>query len=366
VDPGTGAIRGDLPTYGSSGALPVRAWISSLHRSLNLGESGRIYSELAASWLWVIALGGLALWIDRTRRRRAAGKARRPRAGRARIFWLHGTLGTLLLAGFVFLSATGLTWSGQAGANISTVRSALDWATPTLSTALTGPVTPATGDHSGHGATAPTPANAAAGVEPAMFNAALFDQVQKIARDDIITAPMIDIQPPAKPGEAWTVTEAGREWPATASAVAIDPSTAKITSRIDFNDFTPAAKLTRWTIAAHIGLLFGLPNQLALLGVAAGLSAMVVWGYLMWWKRRPTRGSAWTFGRPAAGGTFLRAHWAGITATIATMVTLGMFLPLLGWSLLAFILIDYTVAEIKRRTGTGSSAEAAKPVRRGA
>ena len=68
----------------------------------------------------------------------------------------------------------------------------------------------------------------------------------RIARADIITAPMIEIKPPAKPGNAWSVTEAGREWPASASAVAIDPSTGQITNRLDFNDFNLAAKLTRW------------------------------------------------------------------------------------------------------------------------
>lgn len=60
----------------------------------------------------------------------------------------------------------------------------------------------------------------------------------------------------------------------------------------------------RRTFAAHVGLLFGLSNQLALLAVAVGLAAMVVWGYVMWWKRRPTRGSAWAFGRPAPRDLF--------------------------------------------------------------
>lgn len=87
VDPGTGQVRGTLESYGSSGALPVRAWISDLHRRLHLGEPGRIYSELAASWLWVVALGGLSLWLSRRRR---AGRGLRglftptaPRPGRA-------------------------------------------------------------------------------------------------------------------------------------------------------------------------------------------------------------------------------------------------------------------------------------------
>ncbi|MFC4015295.1 PepSY domain-containing protein [Nonomuraea purpurea] len=48
VDPYTAQVRGTLESYGSSGALPVRAWISNLHRHLHLGEPGRIYSELAS------------------------------------------------------------------------------------------------------------------------------------------------------------------------------------------------------------------------------------------------------------------------------------------------------------------------------
>ncbi|MEZ2391276.1 PepSY-associated TM helix domain-containing protein [bacterium RCC_150] len=342
VDPGTGEIRGDLPTYGSSGAMPLRTFIDNLHRSLNLGEPGRLYSELAASWLWVVALGGLVLWIDRIRRRRAASAPKKPESRRARTVWLHGTVGTVLLAAFVFLSATGLTWSGQAGANIGNIRTALGWATPTVSTALSGPASAPAGEHAGHGGTA-SPATTAA-IEPAMY-----DAVQKIARADIITAPMIDIKPPAKPGKAWTVTEAGREWPGTASAVAIDPAAGKITSRADFNDFSLPAKLTRWTIAAHMGLLFGLPNQLALLAVAVGLTAMVVWGYVMWWRRRPTRGSAWAFGRPAPRGAFLRGHWAGVLATITVMVGLGLFLPVFGWSLLAFVVFDGVAGAVTRR-----------------
>ena len=340
VDPGTAGIRGDLPTYGSSGALPVRTWISNLHRSLNLGEPGRAYSELAASWLWVIALGGLLLWIDSIRRKRGTNRARtaKPRKvnGRTRTLWLHGTTGTVLFLAFMFLSATGLTWSANAGANVSTLRTALDWTTPGLNTTLTGAEAAPAGDHAGHGsggvsATSPS-------VDPAMF-----DTVSSMARADIISAPMIDIKPPAKPGTAWSVTETGREWPASASAVSIDPATGQITNRLDFDDFNLAAKLTRWGIAAHMGLLFGLPNQLALLAVAVGLAAMVAWGYAMWWKRRPTRGSAWAAGRPAPRGAFLRAHWAGVLAAITVMVALGLFLPLLGWSLLAFIVLDTAV-----------------------
>ena len=344
VDPGTVTIRGDPTTYGSSGALPMRAWISNLHRSLNLGEPGRIYSELAASWLGVVALGGLVLWIGRLRRRETPKKAR-PVSGRQRLLWLHGTTGTVLLAGFLYLSATWLTWSANAGSNITAWRTSLGWLTPTVSTALNGQASAPAGDHSGH--TAGAAPGAGAAVDPA-----LYDTVQRIAREDIITAPRIAIKPPTTAGTAWTVTEISREWPATASAVAVDPANEKITSRADFKDFGLAAKLTSWAIVAHMGLLFGLPNQLVLLAVASGLAAMVIWGYVMWWKRRPTRGSNWAVGRPAPRGAFLRGNWAAVLATITAIVLLGLAVPLLGWSLLGFILLDTAIGEAKRRRTT--------------
>ena len=60
VDPYTGRVLGDEVTW--FGYLPLSTWLDGLHRHLNLGEPGRIYSEIAASWLWVVALGGLSTY----------------------------------------------------------------------------------------------------------------------------------------------------------------------------------------------------------------------------------------------------------------------------------------------------------------
>ncbi|MGW2030770.1 PepSY-associated TM helix domain-containing protein, partial [Streptomyces sp. NPDC001811] len=134
VDPYTGTVRGALEQYGATGALPLRTWIDELHRDLHLGETGRLYSELAASWLWVIAGGGLVLWFSRRRALRRV----RGTGGRRRTLGLHGTVGVWTAAGFLFLSATGLTWSAYAGANIDELRTSLGQATPSVSTATAG------------------------------------------------------------------------------------------------------------------------------------------------------------------------------------------------------------------------------------
>ncbi|MCT7353352.1 PepSY domain-containing protein [Streptomyces sp. 15-116A] len=131
VDPYTAEVRGALEQYGSTGALPLRTWIDEFHRDLHLGETGRLYSEFAASWLWVIAGGGVVLWLSR---RRALRKVRGT-SGRRRTLGLHGSVGLWAAAGFVFLSATGLTWSTYAGANIDELRTALGHQTPTVTAA---------------------------------------------------------------------------------------------------------------------------------------------------------------------------------------------------------------------------------------
>ena len=90
INPANAEVRGDLTVYGTSGVLPSGTWIDQLHRNLHLGDAGRYYSELAASWLWVIALAGLALWLTKPRRKNTTA----PAAPRPRGPLRHGPAGS--------------------------------------------------------------------------------------------------------------------------------------------------------------------------------------------------------------------------------------------------------------------------------
>lgn len=318
VDPGTGEIRGSLVSYGTSGVLPPRMAISQLHRNLLLGEPGRLYSELAASWMWVVALGGPALWV--ARRWRQPGQVStllRPAtrgSDRDRVIGRHGALGAWLLAGMLFLSATGLTWSAHAGANIGELRSAVGWSTPTLSAG-----------GSDHHAAAVAPTGGAA-LDPAA-GAAAVDGVLGAARAAGIDASQIEVALPDEPGAAWTVTEIQRSWPTQVDAVAVDGGTGAILDEVRF---------ARWGIDAHTGVLFGWVNQLLLVGFGIGLITLIVLGYLMWWRRRPTRG--WV-GRPVPRGQFRRAGQPVAFGLLAA-AAIGWVAPVFGLSLLGFLVID--------------------------
>lgn len=353
VDPGTGEVVGDLTVYGTSGSLPLRTTIGELHRSLLLGEPGRIYSELAASWLWVVAVTGLLLWVARWRRTRAGIRARgllvpdtatTNRYRRTRSF--HAATGVWLGLGFLFLSATGLTWSTYAGANVTELRSALGWTTPVLEKALDPARAPeaATDEHADHGEH-----HDHAVMTGASSGSGSFDAVLGTARDAGIEATLLEIVPAPEAGTAWTVAEIDRSWPTQVDAVAVDATTGQVSDRVRFAEFGIVAKLAQWGVAAHMGVLFGLVNQLVLAALALGLAAMVVWGYLMWWRRRPTRATGMGFGAAPARGTLRRAPLPAVAAVAVTAVGVGVFLPLLGISLAAFLVLDLALGALTAR-----------------
>jgi uncharacterized iron-regulated membrane protein len=367
VDPGTGDVKGSLVTYGTSGVLPFRMTIDQLHRNLLLGEPGRLYSELAASWLWVVALGGLALWVTRWRARRAAGRAAardlfRPEpgaTGRRRALGVHGTLGVWLLLGALFLSATGLTWSAYAGENVSALRASLGWSTPSLQAGA------GAGAGGGRGG-GPPPHGGGGAAGDVTIEPDQFDAVLAAARAAGIDAGLIEIGRPAEHGAAWTVTEVKRSWPTEVDAVAID-GTGAVVDQVRFEEYPLMAKLARWGIDAHMGVLFGVANQLVLVAFGLGMIALIVLGYRMWWQRRPTRGpggwqSGWRGGRPVPRGRLRRAAWPAVITAVLLAVVLGWFAPLLGISLLAFLVIDVVLGRRARRSAPTSGAEPGEPL----
>ncbi|TXR56974.1 PepSY-associated TM helix domain-containing protein [Quadrisphaera setariae] len=367
VDPGTGEVRGQLPVYGTSGSLPLRAWVSELHRNLHLGEPGRVYSELAASWLAVLAVSGLALWTTRrvtSHRLRRTLLLQRGTTGRARTRSLHGVTGTWMLLGLLALSATGLTWSTYAGERVTALRSALAWETPAVDTAL-GDATAGAGaqgstaGHEDHTSMAGT-AGMDGSTPSAADLAAQTTSVLAAARAAGLDSAQVEVELPADATSTWKVDEVHRSWPEQvgSAAVAVDAPTAEggrpsahVVDVVRFSDYPFMAKMARWGIDAHSGSLFGLANQLVLLALAAGITASVLWGYRMWWQRRPDRSTRWGVGRPAQRG----AHrWLPLPALVVVLVVtaaVAWALPVLGVSLALFLLVDaVTGAVVRTRT----------------
>ncbi|MFI9061776.1 PepSY-associated TM helix domain-containing protein [Streptomyces sp. NPDC053429] len=346
VDPYTADVRGQLTTAGD--ALPLRAWLSGLHADLRLGAFGRNYSELAASWLWVVALGGLALWIGRRRGRRARlVLPDRSATGRRRTLSWHGAVGLWAAAGLVALSATGLTWSKYAGENIGQLQDRLGGATPSVSAVLSGSAGADGGDeHAGHvmpeGMEMPPPAPTAdVGIDRAVAAARAAGVTESLR-----------VTLPAK-GKGYVIKEADKQVPVHLDSVAVDPADGKVIDELRFADYPLLAQLTRFGIDLHMGLTFGIVNQLALAALAVAVMFLVFWGYRMWWLRRPTKER-----RLSAGRAHPRGAWRKLPVTLllplaAVTAVVGWFVPMLGISLLAFLAVDVLLGFVARRRAAG-------------
>ncbi|WP_371646675.1 PepSY domain-containing protein [Streptomyces sp. NBC_00597] len=352
VDPYTGHVNGTLTTEGD--ALPLRAWLSEFHSSLQLGEFGRNYSELAASWLWVVALGGLALWIGRRRSRKALLVVPdRAATGRRKTLSWHGAVGIWAVTGLVALSATGLTWSKYAGENIGQLQDRLGGATPSVSAALAPGSNSGSDAHAGHtghampdGTEMPaTPPTADIGIDKAVAAARAAGVNEELR-----------ITLPAK-GNGYVIKEQDKQLPVHLDSVSVDPADGRIIDELRFADYPVLAKLTRFGIDLHMGKTLGLANQIALAALAVAVMFLVFWGYRMWWLRRPTKDRALSAGRAQPRGAWRKVPLTLLLPLAAVTAVVGWFVPLLGISLVAFLAVDVLLGAVAaRRAGAAGTA----------
>jgi uncharacterized iron-regulated membrane protein len=352
VDPYRGEVRGALQTFGEW--LPVRAWIDGLHRHLHLGETGRLYSETAAAWLWVVVLGGVLLWARRRRdaRRRAGPATPAPKGTRRRTASRHALVGTVAAVGLLGLSATGLTWSKHTGERVSALRDAVSWQTPQVDA---GAPADEHAGHAGHGGGAD---GASSVGEPERLSS-IDDAVRTAGRSGLV-APL-EVTPPAQDGAGWTVQEAYRRWPVRQDAVAVTATGIRTTDVSRFADWPIGAKLTEWGVDAHMGLLFGLVNQLVLAALAVGLLVLVFLGYRMWWQRRPKRGPRLRVGRPMPRGAWRHLPWPALVPLALMTVAIGWAIPPLGVTLAAFLLLDGLIGLWRHRARPAIAASPSHP-----
>ncbi|HVW40239.1 MAG TPA: PepSY domain-containing protein [Amycolatopsis sp.] len=317
VNPYTDHITGDMITVDNR--LPANTWLRKLHSNLQLGTAGRWYAELSASWLPLIAVGGVLIWLAQPRRRMRVRELFLPSVrGKKGWSWLravHGPVGLWLTAGLLAISITGLAMSQFAGGRSDQSVDPIHLRAPTLTTA---PV--------------PVPPNA----EPIGI-----DRAVTIAHHEGLTGDLL-VTPPAAPDRPVTVAEM---YDGGHDSVAIDPYTAQVTERVSWGDYSLPAKLTALVVQFHTGSLFGLANEIILALIAVGTIVLITLGYRMWWIHNPYRGR-WP--------TLSHTVWRQLTPLPLILSLLGIaalarVLPLFGASLLSFVVLDGILVAIKRR-----------------
>ncbi|MCK9925876.1 PepSY domain-containing protein [Frankia sp. Mgl5] len=142
------------------------------------------------------------------------------------------------------------------------------------------------------------------------------DRIIAAARGAGLDGP-VEITPPAGAGTAWTVAQTDRRWPVRLDQMAVDPADARVVNEVRGESWPLLAQLTRIGIAAHMGELFGVANQILLASLAVDLVL--------------------------------------ITAAV------GWALPVLGVTLLAFLALDATAGLVRGRRRQRTDGTPAQP-----
>ncbi|MEO7169879.1 MAG: PepSY domain-containing protein [Sphingomonas sp.] len=340
-----GAGQGETRVYVHPRTLTVLARVDEdqrpmrivfrLHGELLAGTPGSYLVELAASWTIVMILSGLFLWWPRGGGLGGVVYPRLRSGGRR--FWrdLHGVTGFWVSALALFMLLSGLPWAKSWGGYLRTIRTVAegqavrqDWTTGRSEelkarAAADAGTRAMMGEHAEHGGMAMA--------HPAGSYAPL-DRLVTTVAPLRLAAPVL-IAPPTGMGAPWTAKSDAANRPLRTD-LTLDGASGRILSRRDFAERRLIDRVVGYGVAVHEGQLFGWLNQLMNLATALGLILLSVSSVVLWWRRRPddvlgappalTR-------RPAAIGFF------------ALLIALGLFLPLLGVTLVAVLLTERLV-----------------------
>jgi len=335
VDPTSLAILGSVPERDR-----FMKQVSRLHGELLMGDRGSHLVELAACWTIVMVLTGLVLWWPRQERGLAGVVWPRLHGGR-RLFWrdMHAVTGVWISLVTLALLFSGLPWAKFWGDSFKAARRVTgtavarqDWSNDSGRAEATGAAGAARGgEHAGHAGHAGHGGGGkrSAPVDLSAADLAAIDVVAATVKPLGLEAPVVLALAPGGKGR-WTAKSTTANRPRRVDLV-VDGGSGEIVRREDFATKHPIDKLVAVGIAFHEGRLFGWPNQLLLLITAAGLVLVCISAVWLWLRRRdPGR-----LGAPPPGISPRRS-----VPLVATVVALGVLLPLFGLSLLAVLLLE--------------------------
>jgi uncharacterized iron-regulated membrane protein len=336
VDPYRGTLLGSQDAQDNLQAIARR-----LHGELMIGTLGDRLIELAAGWGIVLVVSGLYLWWPRGSS--GAGVLWPRLASCGRLFWrdLHavaGFWGSLLL---LFMLLTGMTWTGFWGERFAgawnhfpaamwdavpkselQARSLNSSARQTVAWAVEKTPLPASDPHAAHKAAA------AEGAVPGLAQIALQQVVDSASARGV--QPGYSISLPKGETGVYSVALFAND-PRHDATLHLDQYSGAVLADVRWQDYGTVARVVETGVVLHEGKLFGLANQLLMLGVCLLVLLSAFSGLLIWWQRRP---------QGSLGVPPLRHDLPRWKAAVVIMLLLGAAFPLVGASLLPIWLLD--------------------------
>ena len=318
------------------------AVVKDLHGELLLGNRGSYVVELMASWMIVLIITGLYLWLtssDLTAN--AQSKWRRwfvpqfhMKRARSGYKSLHGVIGIWFTLPILVLLLSGLPWTQLWGSGFKQLQAYMGWqdqpqfklavATVNQNTALENEPSLweiSSDPHKHHNHSADKTDTKQINLSP------LAIIVESLKQEDL--APPVLISPPSGNSQIWSARSMSQQ---RSERVTINfhPITADELSRIEFADRHPVRRAVSHGISLHEGVLFGWFNQLLGLLTAVAIIVLSTFGLLIWWLRRP---KGQLSAPPKVTGTVP-------LPLILLILVMGLLLPAAGISFIVVSVLD--------------------------
>jgi uncharacterized iron-regulated membrane protein len=355
VNPYTGEIEGERNNAYNPAQVAVQIH-GSLMTANWLGDPkwGDHFLELVAGWTVVLVVTGIYLWFPRGRKISLRGNlVPRLDLKGTRIPWrdVHAITGVMFSFVFLFFLLTGLMWTNVWGSKYSEVAASFNSSYPEVASESTPPET--VGDVVGEGRSSwaqseipVLPSGEPVGNHAQHGDTISWDPSGGAPLDAIVaeaqavgfTTGYVVFWPEGETGSYYVA-----QWPDMGSrpnqsafdekTAFIDQYSAETLGTYNFDQFGLMAKATDFGISLHEGREWGLFSQLlALIGTLAILVSCAT-AVVMWYKRRPR-----TLGAPR------RVYSPGVAiGFVALTLTLGVFFPLVGVSLVLLFIVDFFI-----------------------
>jgi uncharacterized iron-regulated membrane protein len=337
VDPYAAEVLGALNPDNTLSGTAVR-----LHGELMAGPKGDYLIELGACWAIVMALTGYYLFFKgraaRLRRKAAGavGSALRSR---------HALAGSVLGLGLLMLLVTGLPWTGLWGAKVqelATANGSSLWSTdPGAISHPTSRLDESLPHSHAHEVPWGLGGSEVPGAEEELSeSAANVDTAVTVADREGVRHPMTVALPGDERG-VYSVIGYAFDNPSDERTVHVDRFDGEVVATYGYDDYPLLAKVVSQGIGLHEGRSLGLVNFWAAAVFCVLVVFMCVSGPLMWWRRRPRRGSRST--PRSMGAPRGRMPIKGTPVLAAGLIVLGILLPLFGLSLVLVLVFDRLV-----------------------
>lgn len=309
INPYTGAILGTMKS-----SERLMAFMKDLHGNLLTGKIGTKFVELTSCWVMMLMTTGLIMWWPRGKTGVMGTLLPRLNSNK-RLFWrdLHAVPAFYFSFFIIFLVISGLPWTDVWGDAFHSIQRELKMSAP-------------------------------AGFHSRELKSRYFMGAEQISIDKVIAEAKnrgyqgeLNVKIPRNIRDIYAI-QRNSDDPAARPSMHFDQYTGKVLAASDWEKVPLLAKSVSYGIKLHRGEYFGVWNLVLVLVTTIVLIFMSVSGIVLWLQRRP-KGK---LGAPKPPRDYKQPVWL-----IGTTIGFSVFMPLLGASLIVFILGDWVYGRLK-------------------